>query len=199
MKYFTSSCDRAQFITRHKQLDVLSPVDNSLICFPFVLICTGALLQTDLWSSLVRPSAVTNDRLVSKKPWCRAVGNTTSFVWSRQVKRVVADALSHVGESWLQPLVVEIFWSVLHWFLLLEKCVSYNCYAGNAWAQPKRRYLCQAYFLLGIQINKIILDQAVCRSELESKSAWPGDPLWFFPFFQSPEIKCYLLRATGRR
>ena len=122
---------------------------------------------------------------------------TTAFVWSKQVKRVVTGALSHIGESWLQPLVVEISWSVLHWFVLLEKCVS--CYAGKAPAQPNKGYFRQAYFLLGIQINKIILDQVVCRSELESKNAWSGDLLWFFPFFQSPEIKCYLLRATGRR
>ena len=106
---------------KHKQLDVLSPVDNSLICFLFVLICPSALLETDLWSSLVRPSAMTNDRLFSAKPRCRAVGNTTGFVRSRQVKRVVTGALSHIGESWLQPLVVEISWSVLHWFVLLEK------------------------------------------------------------------------------
>ena len=106
---------------KHKQLDISSPVDNSLICFLFFLICPSALLQTDLLSSLVRPSAMINDRLFSRKPWCCAVGNTAGFVWSRQVKRVVTDALSLIGESWLQPLVVEISWSVLHWFVLLEK------------------------------------------------------------------------------
>ena len=102
----------------------LSPVDNSFICFLFVLICPCALLQTNLSSSLVRPSAMTNDRLVSKKLWCRAVGSTTAFVWSWQVKRVVADALSHTGESWLQPLVEQISWSVFHCFVVLEKCVA---------------------------------------------------------------------------
>ena len=146
---------------KHKQLYVLSPVDNSLICFLSVLIFTSEIFQTDLWSSLVRPSAMTNDRSFSKKLWCRAVGNTTAFVWCGQVKRVVTDALSHKGESWLQPFMIQISWSLLHWFVLLEKWVSR--YAGNVRAQPNKRYLCQGYFLLGIQINKIILDEAVFR------------------------------------